>query len=345
MQRAFRTELRIQGGKVSDEKIPTKRVYNKLNAKHIVSLDEFKNYLAAGNTLLNQYFSKRKQIEINNAVYIMKKRFTKYESPDSDRQFQTLYKSADLHNRSRLTEMLHYFVGPMWAKIILVMIQFEKTDHDIFTFIKMNFKSSESFQTKLYRMLKISDLLQRHTPSSGSDLNLLYIGVGNGAKTLQLKELLGCNVYGADLESWGPYGQTRHFRFPFKKIQQNPYRIGYPDKMFGCITLILTLHHAKDVLEVIRECKRLLTDDGIIAIVEHDMWSDESNMLIDLQHRIYSTIYEEPGEYFGSYYNFYEWDVIFHKCGMAPVYASNLTDDVTNFWRYDVQFIGIYKKA
>ena len=110
-----------------------------------MSLDEFK--VPGGQQhLLNQYFSKRKQIEINNAVYIMKKRFTKYESPESDRQFQALYKSADLHNRNRLTEMLHYFVGPMWAKIILVMIQFEKTDHDIFTFIKMNFKPSESFQ-------------------------------------------------------------------------------------------------------------------------------------------------------------------------------------------------------
>ena len=113
--------------------------------------------------------------------------------------------------------------------------------------------------------------------------------------------------------------------------------------MFDCITLIFTLHHAHDILAVIKECKRLLKDNGVIVIVEHDVWSDEVNMLVDLQHRIYNAVHHESNEsYYGTYYNYFEWDIIFSKCGMKPVYADRLADDVTHFQRYDSQFICVY---
>ena len=39
-------------------------------------------------------------------------------------------------------------------------------------------------------------------------------------------------IYGADIESWGPYEKKRNFDFPFKPITFNPYKIHYNDNMF-----------------------------------------------------------------------------------------------------------------
>ncbi len=340
MYRCFKTELRIQGGKITDNNISTRQVYNKLNTKHLVSFDEFKNYITNENSIIKKYLSKRKLIEINNAVYLMKKRFTKYVNHESNNQIQALYNSDTL-NKNRLIEMLSYFVGPMLAQMICVMIRHRKSDQDIFNFIKSNLHYSDSLQSKLFRMAKICDAIYQNV-SNKSSINLLDVGLGNGNKTLQMREMLGCNISGADLEEWGPY-KNKSFKFPYKQIQLSPYRIPYNDNIFDCITLILVLHHAEDIISVINECKRMLKPNGIIALVEHDVWSDETNMLIDVQHLIYKKVYNEQTSYFGRYYNFYEWDIIFSKCGMSPVLMNYLTDDSSNYQRYDMQYIAIYK--
>lgn len=114
--------------------------------------------------------------------------------------------------------------------------------------------------------------------------------------------------------------------------------------MFDCITIILTLHHCEDIKETINECYRILNNDGIIVIVEHDIWNDYDNMIIDIQHNMYTTIYNEPKTKPGTYFNFIEWDIIFNECNMKPIYGDRITDDVSYKQRYDLQFIGIYKK-
>jgi len=108
----------IRGGNISDKKVSPSRVYNRLNVKHLVTLDEFKEYLSSNNAIINGMFPKRRIIEINSALFILKKRFTKYVSVDSDMQMSSIYKS-NVVNRNRLNEMLDFFIGPMWAKIAM----------------------------------------------------------------------------------------------------------------------------------------------------------------------------------------------------------------------------------
>ena len=114
--------------------------------------------------------------------------------------------------------------------------------------------------------------------------------------------------------------------------------------MFDCVTLTLTLHHADNILDVINECKRLLNDNGIIVIIEHDIWNDYDNMIIDLQHKVYNVIFNEKEHGRGDYYNFMEWDMIFYKCDMEPIYADRIVDDISFSYRYDLQFLAVYKK-
>ncbi len=337
MNRGYKGELKIQGGSLAEKPSSPTRLYNRLNIRHLVSLPEFKEYLSSDKAITNGFFPRRRAAEISSAMFILKKRFSKYVPPEGDTQMSSIYDSGVV-NRNRLSEMLIFFIGPMWAKIAMAMAEHHKTDSEILQMIKQHYQHSDTMHEKIYRMAKICDTIVQN----GRPKKLLDIGVGNGLKTKQMQEMIGCEVYGADIDKWGPYHKKR--QFPFKQIQLSPYHIPYPDGMFDCITLILVLHHATDVLAVIRECKRMLRDGGSIVIVEHDIWSDEMNMLVDLQHRIYGAVFNESNKYEDNYYNHYEWDILFNRCGLHAVSMAPLTDDAAGATRYDAQYIGVYRK-
>ncbi len=337
MNRIIKSEIRIQGGNASDKNATPARIYNRLNIRHLVTLVEFKEYLSSKSTFADGILPKRRLVEINSALFILNKRFSKYKSPGTDLQISSIYKS-NVVNRNRLNEMLNFFVGPMWSKIAMAMAEHNKPDSDILSMLKAHYTQSDTLHEKMYRMTKICDVIyQTNNPKK-----LLDIGVGSGVKTKQMQEILGCEVFGADIDKWGPYHKKR--QFPFKQIKLDPYHIPYPDGMFDCITLILVLHHAKDVLALINECRRMLKDNGIVVIVEHDVWSDELNMLVDIQHRIYGSIFNESNSLDDNYYNHYEWDILFNKCGLHAVSMNPLTNDASNAQRYDSQYVGVYRK-
>ena len=212
------------------------------------------------------------------------------------------------------------------------MIKYNITDTIITDFIKSQ-----------YKMSKIADKIHKYTKHVETP-KILNVGTGNGKKIKMIKDLINCDIYGADIKVWAKYKENRKFDFPYKIITFNPYTIPYADNMLDCITLILSLHHCEDIIETINECKRLLTKEGIILIIEHDIWIDTDHMIIDLQHRIYKHIFDEPEHTPGSYFNFFEWDIIFNKCGMEPIYGDRISDDISFNIRYDLQFIGIYRQ-
>ena len=106
-----------------------------------------------------------------------------------------------------------------------------------------------------------------------------------------------------------------------------PYKIPFQSNYFDCIILSLVLHHAEEIGKVTDECFRLLKKNGIVLIIEHDVWNDYDNMIINLQHILYSTLYDQKLEKRGSYYNIYEWDYIFSKHGFIPIYKEKLLSD------------------
>ena len=326
-----------------DNKMNIDEAYKKLTCNNIVSLDELKDYLQKGNLLLNDFGNKRKFIEIQNTISIMEKRHTKYVSPNVNKQFITIGIEADVVIRNRLFEMLDYFIGTKSAEMVFFMISNNKLDNEILDFIKQYHSYDNYIENTIYKISKISDKIHKYTKHI-SKPKILDVGTGSGKKIKTIQSLIDCEIYGADVEKWGPYQKDKKFNFPFKIIQESPYKIPYENNMFDCITLILTLHHCNNIIDTINECKRILKDDGIIVIVEHDIWSDYDHMIIDIQHRIYSKIYNENDNQCANYYNFYEWDIIFNKCQMTPIYADRISESADFRIRYDLQFIGVYKK-
>ena len=67
-------------------------------------------------------------------------------------------------------------------------------------------------------------------------------------------------MYGVDAPYWVPYFENIQSTdsFTFKPITENPYHIEYKNNFFDCITLIPALNHATNIIESIKECKRIL---------------------------------------------------------------------------------------
>lgn len=310
----------------------------------LVSFDEFKDHLEKGNDFLGEFGDKRKKIVISDSLDIMKSRYTIYENIDSNKQMTVLYNNMSKnYKNNKFYDMLVHLLGVMLADLVLILLKFNKNDKEIFDFIKLNYKRTWGSENKAYKMAKIADKIYKYA-SNNKKPKILDIGVGNGKKIKYISTLINCEIYGADIEEWGIYNKNRKFNFPYKNIQLKPYKIPYDDKMFNCILFSLTLHHCEDIIEVINEAKRMLADDGIIVIIEHDIWTDLDHMIIDLQHKMYECINDEKPASGGNYMNFFEWDILFNRCGMEPVYADRITENSSYDIRYDVQYICVYKK-
>lgn len=326
----------------------------KLN-KHTVhiTLKDLHKFMKNIVFMFDTFGSMRKKLYENAVFEISQNRYLHYVPPSSNKQIQTIFNNTNIVFKNRFTEMITHFVGELYTDIIITMIKHKCNDNEIYEMIKYGKKNNNLSFTKNYskewRINRISDKIEHYTNLIHNDKshvpNILDVGVGNGKNAYLLNKMTKCNIYGADIDEWGPYLTNKKFNFPFVTIQTNPYRIPFDDIKFDFIMLILTLHHCENIFDTINECKRLLTDKGMIIIIEHDTWNDYDHMIIDVQHNIYTKIYDEPYVSSGSYFNYFEWDYLFSKCGMVPDYGDLIEDSPSFHVRYDIQFIGIYKKA
>jgi ubiquinone/menaquinone biosynthesis C-methylase UbiE len=341
LHRFIKEDLKNKGIEIPKELLDLKKSYNSTEIKQLISYNDFKNFLL--DNIVSKKTTKRNITVSSNALQFRSKRFTNYEDINSNKQFTTLYNL----NNSQLIAMLNYFIGQADTEHVFNMIKNYNSDKEILSYIKKHFKLKKANINKEFKSAKIIHVVYRFFLKQRDNIIILDVGVGNGKKIKSITSFLNekYELYGADIEEWGTYKKNRILDFPYKVIQLNPYKIPYPDKMFDCIFITLTLHHAKNILDVIKECHRILKDDGCIVLIEHDVWTDDTHMLVDLQHRIYSTVYNEPpSSVNATYYNFYEWDILFNKGGFKFIHGEHIQEDVAYNHRYDMEFMTIYCK-
>ena len=315
----------------------------------LISKKKFKKYMINNKLSNNKFNKKRRDIEIESAMNIYKERFTIYKSPKTNKQFKTVYNSGII-NQNRLNEMFSYFLTKLNREKVIDMINnkdiINNKDTDIFKFIKNNYRMKNQEKALKYKLSKIADKIDKYIIKKHKikKPKILDVGCGNGKKIKLLNTLVNSKIYGTDIKSWGPYSKNKKFDFPFKYIEDKPYKIPYKNKTFDCITLFLVLHHSDNIIKTIKECKRILKDNGILIIVEHDIWRDTDNMIINLQHLIYRHIFNEKKVKPGNYFNYIEWDILFDKCKMKRILESRVTNNISYKTKYDLQYIGIYIK-
>ena len=332
--------------KMNKIKINKKEIYDCLECNNLVTYDEFENYLTTKSSLFKRTSIYKKFIT-DLALIIKQKRYKNYKNIESNCQFISINKSNYFIN-PELILLLQEFIGELNTEMVFTMIRYNKNDEEILNFIKLNYDYKYKIFGQLYKIQKISREISRYFLNYNKKIKILDVGTGNGKKIKQIKKYIepsiDCEIYGVDIAEWGGYGSNRKFDFPFKTIKMNPYHIPHPDKTFDCITLILVLHHSEDIIVTINECRRILKDDGLLILIEHDIWTDEKNMLVDIQHRIYSKINDETYPIKSTYFNFIEWDILFDKCNMKLHNAHRLSENPAFTIKYDVQIYHAYIK-
>jgi ubiquinone/menaquinone biosynthesis C-methylase UbiE len=195
-------------------------------------------------------------------------------------------------------------------------------------------------------------LKKQMKPIDYSNFKYLDVGCGDGRKTIQFAQTFKIkkdNIYGADIEAWGPYAKDKtSLPFQFKGIKND--KLDYPDNQFDIITCFLTLHHVKNMEKLINEIYRVLKEGGILILIEHDALNYYDKLLIEIQHTFFAYLYDKNKEYikhpdYSNYLNNMEFQYIFTKLHKFTLGKSgNFVQSIDMQKRYDQQFYQIYYK-
>lgn len=181
----------------------------------------------------------------------------------------------------------------------------------------------------------------------------LDVGCGNGRKAVQLGRKLGIakdKIYGIDIPSfdeqddWG-----RDKSITFKAIKESePYP--FPDAHFSLITVIMVLHHVKDLKHTLREIYRVLEPGGILVIKEHDCFNYADVMLADVEHCMYNLVYAKKVNRnfrckgYATYYNWIYWDMILRKFGFQYLEGNYMSSSINFHISASRAFYSVYQK-
>jgi len=204
-----------------------------------------------------------------------------------------------------------------------------------------------------YIALKYLNILQdfKKTDEFISNIKYLDIGCGNAHKTKKIGNYLKLNknqIYGTNIESWGPYSNNKskiniHFEF----IKNN--KILYPDEHFDFISCIFNLHHVQNLTIFLKEITRIIKKNGVFLLIEHDIYTDYDKIIINIQHMLYSALYDNKKNYVENpdyiyLLNKYEWSFLLQKYGLELIQSGQLDSENEYTPRYDNRFYSFFIK-
>ena len=165
----------------------------------------------------------------------------------------------------------------------------------------------------------------------------LDFGCGNCRLTEKYGKALGIkhvNIYGADLENWFDYNNTKRqkLNIQFVEIDENK-QYNFDDNFFSLVSCFMVLHHVKNLNFVLRELNRITTMGGYIYVTEHQAVNNSEKMLCDIEHSIYEISYRSHYDYhtkfYSQYYHWLEWHIIFKHYGFEAVDNNVLLYNIT----------------
>ena len=194
---------------------------------------------------------------------------------------------------------------------------------------------------------KIYDIITIHKQLTINDkFTFLDFGCGDGRKTLKFQSMFDINIkntYGTDIAEWGPYSKNKNFKFNFKELGRDN-KIDYPDNTFDLVNCILCLHHIPNLIETLKEIKRVLKPNGHLLLIDHNVFIDLDTILIDIQHNLYTYINNEKNtDIFNRFFNYAEWDYILDKLKYKYTIGNDYSESVNIQVRFDFQFYRLYQ--
>lgn len=298
-------------------------------------------------------------LKLKNTFYIPQK---------SNLQISTFYNNALKYCAQeilRLQSLFLHFISYKKINIILKILYSKKnnTDQEIFNIIQNDKDDKSSKECNKYKIcntwkyavenLAIEWNKIKNSQKADKLLSTKYldIGCGNGSKTLLFESLFGFsknNVFGTDISKWGPYAANNKKKLPFQFELIHDNKLNFADNSFDFITCILTLHHVEEMEKIILEIKRILKNGGIFLLIEHNIYTDYDRMLVDIEHLLYSAIYDKKTDYienpeYMKCYNKYEWNYIFDGFNFRLIKSDVLVFENEHQSRYDNVYYVFYE--
>ena len=137
-------------------------------------------------------------------------------------------------------------------------------------------------QLKKKKVIKKNKFFRKH----------LDIGCGKGYIPLAIQTKLGTQTCAIDIKDE---------RDQFIKDELKCFKIydgiNIPYKGVDLVSIIMVLHHVRDLDPFLESLYTVLTGDGIVIVREHDAVDEQTRNLIHIQHEIFSAIYSKDAIY------------------------------------------------
>ena len=304
----------------------------------------------------------------------LKLKNTFYASSKSNLQIVTFYNNASKYcaqEMLRFQSLFLHFIDELKIRLILKVLYTKKniTDKEIFDIVLDNKSDKSHKQFNRYKTcstwkyaienlaiewLKIKNWQNGQNGQNSyksSSTKYLDIGCGNGSKTLLFESLFGFsknNVFGTDISKWGPYAANNKKKLPFQFELIHDNKLNFADNSFDFITCILTLHHIEEMEKIILEIKRVLKNGGVFLLIEHNIYTDYDRMIVDIEHLLYSAIYDKKTNYienpeYMKCYNKYEWNYILDGFNFSLIKSDVLVFENEHQSRYDNVYYAFYE--
>lgn len=258
----------------------------------------------------------------------------RYNPPSSNEQIRTVARYGSTGDYGRLIQLVgKFYRGPTWEITRLL----NRKDSEIYDELRRKFPRDNIDPSKrdYHHAYCIARDIKRFIDSPKT---LLDIGCNTGGIAVQLGKLLNIKtVSGVDVIP------TSHPDINYTQIEPNK-PLPFANDSQDLVTANMTLHHVQDIKQLVKEIYRVLKPGGLVFIKEHDCWSANDAMLIDIEHLLYDRVGGDQGDYqLYHYTNYYGWDKIFG--GMEYVGADYFYLNLKNEMSATRAYWCIYKKS
>lgn len=221
-------------------------------------------------------------------------------------------------------------------------------------------RNASKFYTSTGRAnYRVTQVVRMLYGSNWKPRNLLDVGCAEGSITAALgKE--GFNLNEEDIHGCDVRDQSTlvGFKFSFYDGKKLPYA----DNSFDLVIAFMVLHHIENCELIIQEIFRVLRPNGRFILREHDCFSPQLGVVLDVMHGLYARTWSKPPEqpqfcesYYAKYRDRKEWTKLLTHYGFKQCWNSPDSDQkyrkprfdkrqrrwIKNPWMY---YFGIYTK-
>jgi SAM-dependent methyltransferase len=166
---------------------------------------------------------------------------------------------------------------------------YEPSKNDIEIYMELQDKlesSKEDVDRGAIRVGQTQELLNQF-----KNKNVVYVDFGGSDGTISsaLTKYMNINKeksFSVDVENWFNISNIEKYpNITYKRIKENT-KLPFEDNSVDFITCFQVLHHIKNHQFIINEFRRILKNDGIVLLREHDCRNREDHTLIDIEHSV-----------------------------------------------------------